>query len=295
MLRQRLVAAILHRYPLISGAGRIANSRFALALAGEMNGTEWARTSSGALVMTPLDDYSGRVTYLVGDIDPAVSRLCGMLLRPGDVALDIGANIGIVTMLMARLVGDTGRVHAFEPNPNAADMLHASVERNDLSNVKLHRVALGSHGGLMTLVVPFGNIGGASLVDRGEAGVSVDVPVRTLTEMLSRADIPSIRLAKIDVEGYERDVLAGARGLFEHVLPDAIISECWGLESADGKALTSDLVALGYEVFVIARTLIRLRLVPLGWPVKGVAQAHDVLAIKPDAIPGAVASHIASS
>ena len=62
------------------------------------------------MVLTPLDDYTGRSTYFVGDIDPTISKLCRMLLRPGDVAFDIGANIGVVTTLMARLVGATGRV-----------------------------------------------------------------------------------------------------------------------------------------------------------------------------------------
>src|SRR5687768_13366252 len=100
MFRQRLLAAVLHRYPFLTGVGRVANSGVIRALAGDLRGTGWARTTNGALVLTPLDDYTGRATYFIGDIDPTISRLCGMLLRRGDVALDIGANIGIVTMLM---------------------------------------------------------------------------------------------------------------------------------------------------------------------------------------------------
>jgi FkbM family methyltransferase len=280
--RRRLIAAVLHRYPFLSGVGRVANSKVTRALAGEMGGTDWARTVSGALALTPLDDHAGRSAYFVGDIDPTISRLCRLLLRRGDVALDIGANVGIVTLLLSQLVGNEGRVYAFEPNPTAGDLLSTSLERNSITNVELHRVALGAKEDRLPLVVPSGNIGGASLLHSTETGKTVEVPVRALPAVLHGREPTSIRLVKIDVEGYERDVLRGAEPLFEGVPPDAIISESWGIESEAGRALAHDLGQLGYEVFVIARTLVRLKLVPFGQSGKGVASAHDVIALRPE-------------
>ena len=154
---------------------------------------------------------------------------------------------------MARLVGATGRVQAFEPNPIAADLLLASLERNAIKNVDVHRFALGASQGTLPLVIPRENIGSASLLHRADRGDSVEVPVRSLSKALEGHEPRSIRLVKIDVEGYERDVLTGAQSLFERVPPDAIISECWN-ESDAARALVMDLRGFGYDVFVIART-----------------------------------------
>ena len=263
-------------------------------LSGELKGTGWARTRSGALVLTPFDDYMGRMTYFVGDTDPTISRLCRMLLRPGHVALDIGAHVGIITLLMARLVGQTGRVYAFEPNPAVHALLVASLERNEITNVDVHRVALGAGEGILPLVVPGGHIGNASLLHREDDGEAVQVRVRRLTDVLEDVELTSFRLVKLDVEGYEREVLAGASRLFESAPPDAILCECWDLESPDGRALVQDLREPGYDVFAVARTLIRLRLVPLAQSLKGVEFAQDVLAIRPEAITSEIASCIQS-
>jgi FkbM family methyltransferase len=292
--RRNLVEAALHHYPFLRGGARVANSGLVRRLSGELEGTGWARTRSGALVLTPFDDYMGRMTYFIGDTDPAISRLCKILLRPGDVALDIGAHLGIMTVLMARLVGQTGRVHAFEPNPNVRELLLTSLERNAITNVEVHGVALGAHEDVLPLIVPRGHIGNASLLHRADDGEAVQVPVRRLSDVLDGVDLTSIRLAKLDVEGYEREALAGALPLFERVLPDAVVCECWNLESAEGRALAHDLLELGYRVFAVARTLIRLRLVPLGRSDKGVEFSQDILAIRPNAITSEIASCISS-
>jgi FkbM family methyltransferase len=292
--RPRFVAAVLHRYPFLRGGPRVANAALTRALAGELEGKAWAQTRNGAVVLTPLDDFTGRATYFVGDTDPRISRLCRMLLRPGDVALDIGANIGVVTMLMSRLVGRTGRVHSFEPNPFAVDFLRASLERNEVTNVDVHQIALGAAEAVLPLVVPPGHLGNASFMHPADIGATIQVPVRRLSDVLESAGLTSIRLAKLDVEGYEREVLSGARPFFESVRPDAIITECWSLESAQGEALAQDLRDLGCDVFAIARTLMRLRLVPLGQSVNGAAFTHDLVGIRPQAITSEIADCIRS-
>jgi FkbM family methyltransferase len=197
-----------------------------------------------------------------------------------------------MTVLMARLVGQEGHIYAFEPNPPVHELLLASLERNAIRNVDVQPVALGAEEGILPLVVPVGHIGNASFLHLADNGEAVQVPVRRLSDALDSVQLTSIRLAKIDVEGYERNVLAGAAPLFERVPPDAIISECWDLQSADGRALARELQELGYDAFAIARTLIRLRLVPVGRTFKGIEVSQDILAIRPEAVTSEIASCI---
>ena len=86
----------------------------------------------------PLDDFAGRAAYYVGDLDRKLTGIMRRIVRPGDRVLDIGANLGIVTLPMAMAVGERGAVHAFEPNPVMQEHLERSLRRNGLNNVRLH-------------------------------------------------------------------------------------------------------------------------------------------------------------
>ena len=107
-LRQSLLATLLRRYPLYSGAGTLANSKLVATLAGTSHESVWCPTSGGD-VLAPLHDYVGRAAYYCGDLDPKISWVCKKLVNPGDTVCDIGANIGIVTLLLSRLVGNAGK------------------------------------------------------------------------------------------------------------------------------------------------------------------------------------------
>jgi len=134
-------------------------------------------------------------------------------LRPSDVFYDIGANIGLVTLLTAREHPDC-RVHSFEPEPRNADHLTENVALNALGNVTIHRLALGSAPGHAKLFV-VGTTGSGlhSLVPSEEAnGRSIDIPVSTGAEIAERTgERPSVM--KIDVEGFEMGVLEGCERL----------------------------------------------------------------------------------
>ena len=121
-------------------------------------------SDGGGTLLAPLDDYVGRAAYYVGDLDRKITWLCGQIVQPGDTVLDVGANIGLVTLWLSHLVGPQGRVHAFEPQPDLQDLLQQTLERNDTKNVSLHRFALGSQPGEMELCIPDGNASRPSLV-----------------------------------------------------------------------------------------------------------------------------------
>ena len=261
-LRWRAVSALSRRYPLKSGCAKFALNSKMRALVGPYDGFIWSRGPLGVRILAPSNDYVGRVVYFSGDLDPKITWQCRRLVRPGDTVLDIGANVGLVTMILSRLVGSAGAVHAFEPNPILHRMLDQTIPANGATNVTLHRCALGETPGELTLTVPRGNTGGASLVtnrlpaDRVEYTTSV--PVKRLPDALG--SVGPIRFVKIDVEGFEGEVLRGATDLLRESPPDAILFEVNRYQGrASNHPAFAALMEHGYRFFAIPRTFVRVR------------------------------------
>ena len=154
-----------------------------------------------------------------------VERVVDAVVRPGDTVLDIGAAQGLFTARLLGLVGRTGAVHAFEPNPMHADRLRQMARRRP--GLVLHTVALSNRTGTAQLMVPVldgaQNPGLGSLEDlhrKMTAEVdTIDVPVTTLDDVLGDRRVAFI---KCDVEGHEDEVLAGAATTLGH-LPTILI------------------------------------------------------------------------
>lgn len=130
-------------------------------------------------------------------------------LKEGDVFVDVGANIGYFSVYAGLCVGDSGRVHAIEPDPDNAALLAANLELNGLSNAKVHRTAVADFTGEATLYQGEFNAGAHSLVQKDGLGPGAEVPVTTLDRLL--ADEPKVKLLKIDVQGAEISVLRGMK------------------------------------------------------------------------------------
>ena len=160
------------------------------------------------------------------------------LIDPGDTVVDVGANVGIWTILAASRAGDDGKVLAFEPMPGTADQLEGNLRLNGLENVAVQRSALGSESatvqmfgdeigaGRRPLTPGRRNSGGASLAAAaGSSQVSVEVDARTLDEAVSSLGTPRVSVLKVDVEGAELAVLRGARELLSSETAPAIFLE----------------------------------------------------------------------
>jgi len=132
-------------------------------------------------------------------------------LKRGDVVFDIGANVGLYTVLLSKTVGDTGRVFAFEPEPRTCEHLQENLKLNEARNVKWYRKAIGEqtgHASLFTGSV----IGGGSLVQQQGGGHAEQVvEVVQGDELVATEKLPTPRAVKIDVEGYEHSVIEGLR------------------------------------------------------------------------------------
>ena len=164
----------------------------------------------GAWMELDLSDIIQWQIYLgcVGRSEVAAVRRC---LRPGGVMIDVGANVGYFTALGARCIGLTGRVFAVEPSPHAFKMLSEMVASNNLQGVILLQAGLGTENGEMTLYLPPESAHNHSptMVPNGEWR-PISVPVWALDDCLAEWSVDHVDLLKIDVEGYEPKVFAGA-------------------------------------------------------------------------------------
>jgi FkbM family methyltransferase len=139
------------------------------------------------------------------------------------VILDVGANIGVVSLFLARRFPDRV-IHAFEPNPTTFEALEANVARNGGKNIVCHRTAVSEAVG----TVMFNN----DPIERGTASISKsggafvqEVPATTLDAFVAEQGIDKVSLFKIDVEGYETLVFRGAHCLLTEIRPAMIYFE----------------------------------------------------------------------
>jgi FkbM family methyltransferase len=204
------------------------------------------------------------------------TQLLLALLREGDQILDIGANIGWYTVAAARRVGPTGHVFAFEPDANNFAILAANVRQSGLSCVSAERLALGRESGTGSLRPSTDNQGDLRVRDfrRSAAKPSGnEIAVMALDNYLqasSRFDIARLRIVKMDVQGFEHEVLCGARSLLTNLPrgtvcfiefdPKMLADHAGG--ACEGFIQT--LAALGRRLFVIRRPVWRLQALSIG-------------------------------
>jgi FkbM family methyltransferase len=153
-----------------------------------------------------------------------VTALIARLVRPGHAAIDVGANTGLHSLVMARSAAP-GVVVACEPNPDLGPLLAHNVALNDLDNVLIEPVAVNARPGSTILYVPTDptHDGGSSLHPTMHHHLAsrraISVQGATLDELVDRFNLLSVDLVKVDVEGLEGSVLAGAQSLLEKQSP----------------------------------------------------------------------------
>lgn len=140
-----------------------------------------------------------------------VRRLAG----PGFRMLDIGANVGFYSLAAAAASGGEARIAAFEPTPDVAAMLRASVAANGFAGIEVHQLALGDRAGELVLAH-----GTDSALNRIVAvGEGTRVEMRTLDAVAQAQGLAGIDFVKLDVEGAETAVIAGGRDFFARESP----------------------------------------------------------------------------
>jgi len=134
------------------------------------------------------------------------------ILREGDIVVDVGANIGSLTILMSSLVGKTGAVYSFEPSLKFFIYLDKNIQLNKFTNIKIFNCALGEKNGFEILNESVLD-DTAYKIDENSYMSGRSVEVRMLDSIIEDKCI--VRLIKIDVEGYEKNVLLGSKAVLQ--------------------------------------------------------------------------------
>jgi FkbM family methyltransferase len=220
------------------------------------------KTVFGATMDVHLPDSIQTQIFLTGVWEPCVTRLISESLRPGEIFVDVGANVGYYSLLAARRVGPMGHVYAFEASPTVFSALQRNIRRNRLENVTILNVAVSDGPGTCSIwAAPDSNLGHSTIMPnvaqadghRHEATVRCDaLPALLPLDHLLRA-----RFIKIDVEGAEQLVVRG----IAHLLKQFSCRTEWLLElspcfspggHADVEWIFSCFVNAGYRAFQIA-------------------------------------------
>jgi len=201
-----------------------------------------------------VDPQNGAVDtyiYMHRQWETYVSRVLQEYLRPGGVYVDVGANIGAFVLQAAALVGPTGRVIAFEPIPRLCAQMEKSIQANGFEQIEVRNKAVGTSVGTLQLGIAYHNVGG-SAVGAVTADEYITVPVVPLDSEL--ASLARLDVLKIDVEGFEPAVLAGAEAVIARLRPVIILEYSPAAYEASGTAAAAvldGLEALGYQFTIL--------------------------------------------
>ena len=234
----------------------------------------------------------GRTVWNTGVHDLAVCEILCRLAQPGEVAVDIGANIGIMSSLLAVSVGENGKVFSFEPHTDLCPRLHANaaswMATKGVAQIIVGQVAISSAEGTAFLVAGpdfANNEGTASLKKAGSAaepGKTVAIQTTTLAKAL--AGYPKVGVVKIDVEGHESEVFQGSLDLLsQRALRDIVFEDSTGAIAQIAELLWSH----GYSIYLIEETLLRPVLKPIRNPEElrlGYAYANYLATAEPERV-----------
>ena len=198
----------------------------------------------GTMLFLTGDKYIGGSLEHYGEYCDSEAEVFGQILDKGQVAIEVGANIGAHTVHLSQLVGESGHVIAFEPQMTIYHILCANISLNEAFNVRTYHGGAGDQFGKLKVPeidyhLPDSNFGAVSLLDV-EYGEQVSIiPLDSL-------ELPSLRLLKIDVEGMEIAVIKGARAQIERHRPVLYVeNDRRGMSSS----LITEIRGLGYNLW----------------------------------------------
>jgi FkbM family methyltransferase len=186
------------------------------------------------------------------------------ILRPGDTFLDIGANVGVYSVLAARCIQPGGTLHAIEADPLLVQRLEENLRLNGFSSESVHAVAVGESSGICRFEIDRDTVGN---VLPSSAPGGADLPMRRLDDLFTAYE--PFTIAKLDIEGYELQALRGAERLLRAQRP-----RCWLIETnraaerygTTREPLQALLAEHGFRLYAIEDRGNALRPIPPGGP-----------------------------
>ena len=158
-------------------------------------------------------------------------------IKPEDTVIDVGGNLGFFVLILNELVGGKGKIYSFEPSKRLGKKLAATIENNNLSNVTIVNYALGESESNTTLHYNPKQSGLTSIVtDFNDNALSEEIKITTLDKFSANIS-ERVSFIKIDTEGYEPQVLKGAKELIKRDKPTIYIELGGDYQESSAEAL----------------------------------------------------------
>lgn len=202
-----------------------------------------------------LDQNDSLRLSIHGSHEPFETELLSKWIKESDYVLDLGANIGYFTLIMSKLVGDSGKVFSFEPSMDNFEILKKNIKVNNCNNVIIENMAVGNKNGEIKLYLSDNQSMHTLYENTISTNRSVTVPIIKLDDYYNKKSINKINVIKMDVEGAELDTLRGMSNiltenkdvvLFVEFNPESIKKA--GMLPKDQLAFIDD---LGFKIYVI--------------------------------------------
>lgn len=170
------------------------------------------------------DARGGFAGYLLGTSDPEEQEALSKLLKPGQTAYDVGANVGFFAVMAAKFVGPEGKVYAFEPVPSCVEKIKKNAALNGFTQIETIEAGVSSVPGSAQLYVT-GVSAHSSLIDAPNRRDSdtIEIELTTIDEFLRQGDRRPPNFVMIDVEGAEIHALRGMHETLERHLPTLLV------------------------------------------------------------------------
>jgi FkbM family methyltransferase len=215
--------------------------------------------------------------YLFEVWEPDCTAYICKNLKPGKTFIDVGANIGYYSLLASQLVGDKGRVISIEASSKISAVLQGNVHLNALaSNIEVHNLAIADKPGKVAVHLgPDGNLGATTTANAPQNkfpyrkfNLEGQVDAVTLDELIGSEDLENLQMIKIDVEGTERDVIAGMVEIIKDGPPELeILIELtplwWSKPKPSLEEVLDPFFEQGYKAYIIPNSYLPWRYL---WP-----------------------------
>ncbi|WP_214073563.1 FkbM family methyltransferase [Mucilaginibacter sp. dw_454] len=218
-------------------------------------GIAWL-TNEDIAIFCNADNYIEWSVLSNGTYEDEISKLIRISLKPGDSALDIGGNIGLQSIRMSRCVGNSGKVFAFEPLNYLQEKFNKNIRLNQADNVTLLPFALSDVEGKAEFAINPGiwNQGTFSLLNSDAGPEKQIVEIKVADQLAELSSLQSLALVKIDVEGFEHQVLRGMKSLLLTHKPRLIFeydADYWIKTGQDIQNCYAFLTGLGYSLYQV--------------------------------------------
>jgi FkbM family methyltransferase len=188
-----------------------------------------------------------------GVMEPGMTKYFCSLIKPGAVVVDVGANVGMYTLLAARLLQGKGKIYSFEPTPRTFEILRDNVQVNgflELGIIHLHQLAVTDRSGKARLSIFHRDSGHNTLFNDGKADNEIEVATTSLDEILATQE--HVDIVKIDAEGAEPLILRGMQQVIQRNPEIRIVMEFAPVHllraGSSPMQLLDDITSLGFAI-----------------------------------------------